>query len=67
MEIHKSKYGSELRINLNKKAVLILNTHGQIGVETSNEDLWNSGWRLGFTPISRFFRVIGLYIFIATK
>lgn len=66
-EIHGKKYGKELRIILNARTLLILSTRGTFGEQSSNEDLWFDGWRIGFTPISRFIRKIGFYLFIATK
>ena len=53
MKYIKTKYGNELRIGWGN-TLYLLNLRGAIGEETSNEDLWNSGWRIGFTKISRF-------------
>lgn len=66
-KIHRNKHGKELRVILNARTLLIISTRGMIGEESSNEDLWFDGWRIGFTPISRFIRKIGFYLFIATK
>lgn len=46
--------------------IYLVNFHGAIGVETTNEDLWNAGWRIGFTRISRYLKPFGIYLFKAT-
>ena len=66
IKLYKNKYGRELRIGTTNTLYLI-NTNGCIGDETTNEDLWKSGYRIGFTRISRFFRKVGIFIFLATK
>ena len=66
MKYIKTKYGNELRIGWGN-TLYLLNLRGAIGEETSNEDLWNSGWRIGFTKISRFLTWTGIYLFVATK
>lgn len=65
MKKHTNKYGSELRIQFGR-TIYILNLNGAIGVETTNEDLWNAGWRIGFSRISRFIKPLGIYLFKAT-
>jgi hypothetical protein len=65
MKLHKNKYGKELRFMFGK-TIYIFNTSGAIGDETTNEDLWKNGWRIGFTSISRFIKIFGIYLFKAT-
>lgn len=65
IEIHTNKYGKELRLYIGT-TVYIVNLNGAIGVETTNEDLWNRGYRIGFTKISRFIKPLGIYLFKAT-
>lgn len=64
---HTNKYGSEIRIHVSKGRAYIVNLSGCIGDETSNSDLWNRGWRIGFAKYSRHIAKLGIYIFLATK
>jgi hypothetical protein len=65
IKIFTNKYGKELRITLGK-IIYIFNLSGAIGVGTTNEDLWNNGWRIGFTRLSRFIKLFGIYLLKAT-
>jgi hypothetical protein len=65
MKLINNKYGKEVRVGFGNTIFLI--NGGAIGVETTNEDLWNSGWRIGFTPVSFLLKKIGIYLFMATK
>lgn len=65
MKIHTNKYGRELRVYLGK-TIYLINMNGAIGYATTNEDLWDRGWRIGFTSISRFISPLGIYLFKAT-
>lgn len=62
---YKNEFGWELRFRFGN-TIYILNLNGAIGDETSNQDLWRSGWRIGFTKISRFISPFGIYILKAT-
>ena len=47
-------------------SIYIITTCPEIGEGTPVEDLWNAGYRIGFTRISRFIRPLGIYLFLAT-
>lgn len=66
MGVVRNAYGRELRIGWGNTLYLI-NLQGAIGEETTNEDLWNNGWRIGFTRISRYLKPFGIYLFLATR
>ncbi len=66
MNIIKNQYGWEIRIG-SSRTIYIINFHGSIGDETSNQDLWQAGYRIGFTRVSRYLKKLGVYLFIATK
>lgn len=66
MKIVYSQFGTELRIG-SSGTIYIVNLHGSIGDETSNQDLWQAGYRIGFTRFSRYLKMLGVYLFVATK